>query len=114
MAGLGGASVLVNDTTQAQIHYLFDAAGLPRWLFAQDLQNPDPLAPSVPILQFSGYCAVCDETTVDSVQVGTLGLGFDSDTAGFWSLDYDFAAPVNGSVERTDQVIKLTDTLGCP
>ena len=114
VAGLGGASVLVNANTQAQIHYLFDELGLPRWLFAQDLQNPDPLASSVPILQFSGYCAVCAEAPVTNETVGVLGLGFDSDTAGFWTLDYLMDAPLNGDVERTDQVIKLTDTLGCP
>jgi hypothetical protein len=114
VAGLGGASVLVNANTQAQIHYLFDELGLPRWLFAQDLQNPDPLASSVPILQFSGYCAVCEEATVSSVPVGALGLGFDNDAAGFWTLDYLMNAPLNGDVTRTDQVIKLTDTLGCP
>lgn len=111
--GLGGASVLVNSATQAQIHYLFDAAGLPRWLFAQDLVNPEPTNAEMPMLQFTGYCAVCANTGVSSEPVGVLTRDFTSETAGSWNLDYLFQPPLSGSVERTDQIIKLTGTLDC-
>jgi len=113
VAGLGGASVLVNDITQTQIHYLFDDDGRPRWLFAQDPENNDPLDTEIPILQFHGYCAVCEPADVGYVNVGTLERGFDNDTNGFWTLDYRFDQPPSGTVNRTDQVIKLTQTLEC-
>jgi hypothetical protein len=113
VAGLGGASVLVNDITQTQIHYLFDDDGRPRWLFAQDPENNDPLDTEIPILQFHGYCAVCEPADVGYVSVGTLERGFDNDTNGFWTLDYSFDQPPSGTVNRTDQVIKLTQTLEC-
>ncbi|MBT8055339.1 MAG: hypothetical protein KJO72_00225, partial [Gammaproteobacteria bacterium] len=109
----GGASILVNDLTQAQIHYLFDENGEPRWLFAQDPENNDPLDPEIPILQFRGFCAVCEPAEVDFERVGTLGRGFDSETSGFWILDYSFDAPPSGTVERTDEVIRLTDPIEC-
>ena len=112
-AGLGGASVLVNDFTQTQVHYLFDANGEPRWLFAQDPDNNDPLDPEIPILQFHGYCAVCAPAAVGYERVGTLGRGFDSTASGFWTLDYSFQAPPPGAVERTDQVVRLTDPIEC-
>ncbi|MBT8039152.1 MAG: S8 family serine peptidase [Gammaproteobacteria bacterium] len=112
-SGLGGASILVNDLTQAQIHYLFDENGEPRWLFAQDPENNDPLDPEIPILQFHGFCAVCEPAEVDFERVGTLGRGFDSETSGFWILDYSFDAPPSGTVERTDEVIRLTDPIEC-
>ena len=111
--GLGGASVLVNEITQVQIHYLFDDEGRSRWLFAQDPANNDPLDTEIPILQFNGYCAVCDPAEVDFVEVGTLGRGFSSETAGDWTLDYTFDTPPSGTANRTDQVVKLTQTLQC-
>ena len=112
--GLGGASVLMNTQTQAQIHYLFDAAGEPRWLFAQDLVDPEPTNATMPILQFSGFCAVCDSAPVSSTPVGLLERDLTSETAGSWILDYLFEAPLEGSVKRTDQIVKLTGTLDCP
>ena len=107
--GLGGASILVNADTQAQIHYLFDDSGRPRWLFAQDVVNTNEL----PIFQFSGYCAVCEASNVSSEAAGMLERSFDSESTGSWTLDYLFNSPLSGSVKRTDQIIKLTDELDC-
>ena len=111
--GLGGASILMNSATQAQIHYLFDAVGMPRWLFAQDRDEPAPTNPEIPMLQFSGYCAVCSKAAVASQAVGVLERSFSSETEGDWTLDYLFAPPLSGSAERTDQIVKLTETLPC-
>jgi hypothetical protein len=111
--GLGGASVLVNASTQSQIHYLFDGAGLPRWLYAQDVVNPEPTNSELPILQFKGYCAVCQASAISSQTVGVLERSFTSETAGSWNLDYLFMAPLSGSVDRTDSIVKLTDNLEC-
>jgi hypothetical protein len=113
MDGLGGASVLVNAFTQSQIHYLFDDVGMPRWLYAQDVVNPAPTNSEIPMLQFSGYCAVCEKGSVASQTVGMLERSFASETSGSWTLDYVFGAPLSGSVERTDSIIKLTDMMEC-
>jgi hypothetical protein len=112
-AGLGGASVVVNAQTQAQIHYLFDDAGVPRWLVAQDLEQPEPTHTELPMLQFRGYCALCEGATPTSEPMGVLTRDFSSETAGSWTLDYLFREPLSGSVQRTDQIIKLTSTLDC-
>jgi len=111
--GLGGASVLVNAQTQSQIHYLFDSAGAPRWLVAQDLENPQPTNTLLPMLQFSGYCAVCDAVEVTSQEMGVLERTFSSESEGSWTLDYLFKGPLSGSVERTDAIQKLTDEMDC-
>jgi subtilisin family serine protease len=115
VSGLGGASVVVNDTTQAQIHYLFDDSGMPRWLVAQE---PDaagsPTASELPMLQFSGFCAVCPATQLpDPLEMGVLTREFASDTSGSWTFDFLFQPPLSGSVQRTDAIVKLTDTLEC-
>ena len=106
-------SVLVSELTQAQIHYLFDGTGTARWLYAQDLVSPAPTNSELPMLQFSGYCALCEATSVSSETVGMLERSFSSEIAGSWTLDYVFAEPLTGSVNRTDQIQKLTDTLVC-
>jgi hypothetical protein len=111
--GLGGASILVNADTQAQIHYLFDDSGRPRWLYAQDVVNPESTNSDLPMLQFSGYCAVCEASSFPPETVGVLERSFNSETAGSWTLDYLFNPPLSGSVNRTDQIIKLTDELDC-
>jgi hypothetical protein len=111
--GLGGASVLMNSSTQAQIHYLFDAVGMPRWLFAQDEAEPAPENPEMPMYQFSGFCAVCNEQTVTSQSVGVLARSFSSESSGSWTLDYLFNSPLSGSTERTDQIVKLTERINC-
>jgi len=111
--GLGGASVVVNAQTQAQIHYLFDDDGAPRWLVAQDLDQPGPTNSELPMLQFRGYCAVCEGPPPTFEDMGVLTRSFSSETAGSWTLDYLFREPLGGSVQRTDQIIKLTDTLDC-
>ena len=110
--GLGGASVLVNEETQSQIHYLFDDTGTPRWLAAAELEI-SPAATELPILQFNGYCAVCEATEVNSQTVGVLERNFSSETEGNWTLDYLLKAPLSGSVERTDSIRKLTDEMDC-
>jgi subtilisin family serine protease len=112
-SGLGGASILVNDVTQAQIHYLYDAFGIPRWFLAQNVDEPAPTHPDLPVLQVSGFCAVCASAPVTTQTVGLLSRSFSSETTGSWTLDYMFAPPLTGSVMRTDQIIKLTDTIAC-
>lgn len=110
--GLGGASVLVNARTQSQIHYLFDSTGSPRWLAAAEL-DISPTAPELPLLQFNGYCAVCEATEITSAEVGVLERTFLSETEGNWTLDYLLQAPLSGSVKRTDSIMKLTDRMDC-
>ncbi len=113
VAGLGGASILMNSSTEAQIHYVFDAVGMPRWLFAQEKLEPSPDNPDIPIHQFSGYCAVCDEQSVTHVPVGVIGRSFINETEGSWTLDYLFSPPLSGSAERTEDIVQLTTPINC-
>jgi hypothetical protein len=114
-AGLGGATVVVNDATQAQIHYLFDAAGVPRWLVAQDSTAAgSPTDRELEMLQFSGYCSVCNPVEKEPFEiVGLLTRDFSSETAGSWTLDYVLEPPLSGSVQRSDHIVKLTATTAC-
>jgi hypothetical protein len=111
--GLGGATVLMNESVQAQAHYLFDAYGEPRWLFAQDPEVNDPGAPTIPLLQFSGFCAVCEYVEPAYDIVGTLERTLNSEASGSWTLDFEFDPPLTGSVQRTDSIQKLSHRIDC-
>ena len=112
-AGLGGASIIMNAQTQAQIHYIYDDSGESRWLVAQDIENPEPTNPEMPFLQFSGFCSTCPTIPTSYEPVGMLERSFSSETEGSWTLDYLLLPPLSGSVQRTDQTLKLTQSLVC-
>lgn len=113
VAGLGGASVVVYEQAQAQVHYLFDDFGNPRWLIAADDGNQSATAEVIPLLQFDGFCAVCAPETVVWDTVGSVSRTFDSETTGSWTLDFELLAPLQLLVDRTDSIVKLSTTLEC-
>lgn len=111
--GVGGASGIVNAVSQAFIHFIYDDDGRPRWL----LTSPSPQSPTteeMPMLQFTGFCAVCDEVAIPApVEAGVFSREFLSETLMSWTLDYMFNPPLSGSVKRTDESEKLTLRLEC-
>jgi len=110
--GVGGSSVLVNAVSQGYLHYIYDANGNPVWLLGANVTDGLPHA-EVPLLQFSGYCAVCSGATPTSQEVGVLTLDYADDSNMTWNLDYVLMPPLSGSVDRTDVAEKLTDPLVC-
>lgn len=110
--GLGGASVLVNSSTQGQVHYLYDSVGVPRWLLASSDEVVLPTDREIPMKQFSGFCPTC-VGEVSSTEVGLLTRDFTSETTGSWTLNYVLKAPLLGDVNRTENTFKLSNTLAC-
>ena len=112
--GVGGASVVVNDTSQAYVHYIYDDMGRPVWLIA----TPEPQSPTTresPLSQFDGFCAVCagsaDDIGIESV--GMFTRDFASEESMTWNLDYVLKSPLGGSINRTDLTFKLTAPVAC-
>ncbi|MEJ8568541.1 S8 family serine peptidase [Elongatibacter sediminis] len=114
VSGLGGSTVLVYASAQAQVHYLFDAVGVPRWVLAADDGNQSATAEVIPMLQFEGFCATCAPTAVDFDTMGTVTRTFGTQTSGSWTLDIGLLPPLSQTVNRTDSIEKLSDTLACP
>lgn len=112
-AGLGGATVLVYANAQAQIHYLFDDEGSPRWIIAADDNNQSATATQIPILQATGFCPTCTPTGNTFTDVGTLTRTFVDNETGTWTLDFTYQAPLSLTVNRTDNVQKLSEPLVC-
>jgi hypothetical protein len=64
-------------------------------------------------MQFDGYCAVCTGETPGSREVGVFNIDYTDEQSANWNLDYMLAPPLNGSINRGDEVGKLTVLLGC-
>jgi hypothetical protein len=56
---------------------------------------------------------VCAETAVSIETVGLFTREFDSEASMTWNLDYVLNTPLNGSIERLDDTIKLTAPIAC-
>ena len=111
--GLGGSTVLVYESAQAQVHYLFDADGEPRWLLAAADGNQSATAETIPLLQFKGFCAACSPTSTTFSTVGNVQRTFNNENAGNWTLNFDLDSPLNQSINRSDSIIKLSDPFAC-
>jgi subtilisin family serine protease len=113
VAGLGGSTVLVYQAAQAQVHYLYDASGVPRWVIAADDDNQSATAQVIPLLQFDGFCATCAPVEVTYATMGTVTRSFSTESSGSWTLDFALLPPLVQSIDRTDSILKLSDTLNC-
>lgn len=111
--GLGGATLLAYANAEAQIHYIYDAKGEPRWLLASHDTEPEFIPGVLQMLQFSGFCAVCAPVAVSFSNVGDINFAFGAETSGNWTLDFDLDAPLVQSIERSDSIVKLSATLSC-
>ena len=110
--GLGGATVVVNGTSQGYVHYVYDDLGRPVWLNGSDGDGPD--AREVPLFQWSGFCAVCSGPAPSYETVGVFTRDYASETSMTWNLDYMLNAPLVSSTNRTDDTVKITTPLVCP
>ena len=110
--GVGGATVVVNDVSQAFVHYIYDGSGRPVWLIGA----PNPQSATsreAPLLQFKGFCAACSEQAITIETVGLFTRDFTSESSMTWNLDYVLNPPLSGSVDRSDDTIKLTAPVAC-
>ena len=110
--GVGGSTVVVNELSQAFVHYIFDDSGRPVWLIG----TPDPQSSSNPeanLLQFEGFCAVCSEQAITNENVGLFTRNFLSESSMTGNLNYVLKPPLSGSVDRSDDTFKLTLPVAC-
>ena len=110
--GVGGASGLVNRSSQVFVHFIYDDDGNPRWLLAVP-EPQSPTAEEATMLQFKGYCAVCDEKPVSFEPAGVFTRTFADENNLSWTLDYSFLSPLSGSIKRTDDAERITLPLDC-
>jgi hypothetical protein len=113
VAGLGGATVVANVSTEGHLHYVYDDAGNPAWLLGAAGTTNIPGSQELNLLQFSGFCAVCTGDKPTTETVGTLTREYGDEENMTWNLNYVLSAPLSGSVNRSDDTRKLTLTQAC-
>ncbi len=104
--GLGGATIMVFEAAQAQVHYIFDDRGYPRWLFASPDGDQSATVEVLDLLQFVGFCAVCAEIDPSFDVAGTVMRSFADEENGSWTLDFDLLDPLSQRIMRTDDPTK--------
>jgi len=100
--GVGGATVVVNEGSEGYVHYIYDGDGNPVWLQG-----------SANMRQWSGFCPTCTGPTPTKQPVGPFTRNFVDETNMNWILDYTLLAPLQGTVNRTDDTNKLTARIDC-
>jgi len=111
--GLGGATVVTNESTEGHLHYMYDDMGNPAWLLGAGRTDNIPGSQEIPLTQWSGFCAACTGDAPTSTTVGTLTREFADEENMTWSLDYELNSPLSGSVMRPDDAGKLTLLQAC-
>ena len=103
---------MVNKTSQAFVHYIYDESGRPIWLIGA----PEPQSstnPEAGLLQFGGFCAVCSEKDITVETVGLFTRTLIDENNMDWNLNYLLVPPLSGSVDRSDSTMKLTTPVAC-
>jgi hypothetical protein len=108
--GVGGATVMVNDSSQGYVHYVYDGKGNPVWLQGA---NGVPGSSEIALKQWSGFCPVCTGPTPSKKTVGLFTRDFVDEQNMNWNLNYVLASPLTGAVDRPDGTAKLTVRLDC-
>ena len=80
---------------------------------AADDDNQSATAQQIPMLQFQGFCATCTPATISYDTIGDVNRTFTTQTTGSWTLDFSLNAPLTQTINRTDSIVKLSDTLSC-
>jgi len=94
--------VVVNEGSEGYVHYIYDGDGNPVWLQG-----------SANMRQWSGFCPTCTGPTPTKQPVGPFTRNFVDETNMNWTLDYTLLAPLQGTVNRTDDTNKLTARIDC-
>jgi hypothetical protein len=110
--GVGGASALVNASSQGYLHYVYDDRGRPIWLLGADASGSATVREMI-LTQWNGYCAVCTGDAPGFVDAGMLIRDFVDEDNMSWNLNYVLQSPLSGSVDRPDDAVKLTRRLSC-
>ncbi len=112
-----GYSVEFIGGTEFYLAYAYDAAGMPRWVTAQQAEG----SPRVPLWQVRGPCPSCAPMVTTREIVGTLertigARAAPDDRAGFLTLGMDasFANGVPGRWKENRPASLLSRRTGCP
>lgn len=88
------------------VHYGYDAAGQPRWVYADN--HGEPARRQMEALYFRRACATCDATVHNA---GRMTINLPLEHAGTASLQLALPAPLSGGFQRNTHAIELISDL---
>lgn len=107
-----GYSVLAAESVESFVTYLYDAAGKPRWLFAN--ASPFGASADIELRQYSGFCPLCSHAPPSTQVVGSLTRSYAGGSIASIGVNVSFAAPLLGTWNESAPTQVLADLAGCP
>jgi hypothetical protein len=106
-----GFDALVIPSQQFDAFYLYDATGNPVWVVG----GVGPLAATstVPMLQSTGFCPMCDYRALTTQAAGTLDVTYANGASGQISAAITLNAPLSGAWNINQPIARLTGSSAC-
>jgi subtilisin family serine protease len=105
-----GYSVLTLAGIEVQVSYLYDSAGVPRWLLAS---NSPFGGGEFRLDQYRGFCPDCAFVAPTSGPAGRVVRSYAAPAQGTATLEANLVAPLAGSWQTTHDTARLTRDLPC-
>ncbi len=105
-----GYSLFTTTATDAEVAYLYDVGGNPRWLIGQ---NGPFGAAELTLSQLTGFCPLCAYSAPVYRAAGRLTRTFTSLDAGRTAVDATLLAPLIGRWTTDDSVERLARSRSC-
>ncbi|HSH27802.1 MAG TPA: hypothetical protein VK972_08590, partial [Wenzhouxiangella sp.] len=109
----GGTTMVITDSTQAQVRYYFDQLGIGRWVISTNRQGNGPLAEELDLLELRGFCPNCSQEPVAIETVGSYTRVFESETRATEHLEFESLPPLDESNSMQIEIEKLTSRSEC-
>ena len=106
-----GMDVLADPGQQFDAFYLYDVLGEPRWLVGSN--SPFAASMSITMNQVSGFCPTCAYVPTTLRSVGALNVSFANATSGMFSTNVTLAAPLSGTFNINQAMLRLTGSVEC-
>ncbi|HWT16792.1 MAG TPA: S8 family serine peptidase [Patescibacteria group bacterium] len=107
-----GFSVNAVSAAEADAAYVFDSAGVARWLLG--VTTAPGAAITMPLLQHRGFCPTCAFNAVTTTQVGTLTRNYANKASGNVSINAQWQQGVPGTWVRSNATQqKITVDMPC-
>ena len=106
-----GVDVVTRADVQFDVVYFYDALGLARWGVGSS--SPFAANSSLDMLQSSGFCPTCAFKSVTTQALGALTMTYASASAGELAMNFTLKAPLSGTWNIAQPMLRLTGSPAC-
>jgi len=106
-----GVDVVALPSQQFDTFYLYDGLGNPRWVIGAN--GPFAAHSTLAMLQSTGFCPLCAWQPLTTRAAGNLTMSFADATSGTLTSAITLQAPLGGTWNVSQPVLRLTGTSAC-